>query len=57
MTEIPATKRNLPFGKPIIEEEERTAVMDVLAGLILVHGPRATAFEISSPHTPARRRR
>ena len=45
MTEIPATKRNLPFGKPIIEEEERTAVMDVLAGPILVHGPRATAFE------------
>jgi perosamine synthetase len=45
MTGIPATKRNLPFGKPIIEEEERTAVMDVLAGPILVHGPRATAFE------------
>src|ERR1044071_8354180 len=37
--------RNLPFGKPIIEAEERAAVMEVLAGPILVHGPRATAFE------------
>ena len=45
MTKISAAKRNLPFGKPIIEEEERAAVMDVLAGPILVHGPRATAFE------------
>lgn len=38
-------KRSLPFGKPLIGEEERAAVMDVLAGPILVHGPRATAFE------------
>ena len=42
MTEMSVAKRNLPFGKPIIEEEERAAVMDVLAGPILVHGPRAT---------------
>ena len=41
MTKMSATKRNLPFGKPIIGEEERNAVMDVLAGPILVHGPRA----------------
>ena len=45
MTKTSAAKRTLPFGKPIIEEEERAAVMDVLAGPILVHGPRATAFE------------
>lgn len=45
MTKTSATKRSIPFGKPIIEEEERAAVMDVLAGPILVHGPRATAFE------------
>jgi len=38
-------KRNIPFGRPIIGEEERSAVMDVLSGSILVHGPRATCFE------------
>lgn len=37
--------RNLPFGKPIIGEEERNAVMDVLRGPQLVHGPRAERFE------------
>jgi dTDP-4-amino-4,6-dideoxygalactose transaminase len=37
--------RNIPFGRPTIGEEERTAVLDVLNGPILVHGPRATAFE------------
>lgn len=36
---------NIPFGKPIIGDEERAAVMDVLSGPILVHGPRATQFE------------
>jgi len=35
----------IPFGAPIIEEDERAAVADVLAGPILVHGPRATQFE------------
>ncbi|HZP68485.1 MAG TPA: DegT/DnrJ/EryC1/StrS family aminotransferase [Pseudolabrys sp.] len=44
-TSAPVTGRTLPFGKPLIGEEERAAVMDVLAGPILVHGPRATAFE------------
>tara|TARA_E500000318_G_scaffold52596_1_gene49041 strand:- start:507 stop:1655 length:1149 start_codon:yes stop_codon:yes gene_type:complete len=38
--------RNIPFGKPIIGEEERTAVLDVLSGTQLVHGPRAKQFEI-----------
>ncbi len=35
----------IPFGAPIIESEERQAVLNVLAGPILVHGPRATQFE------------
>lgn len=48
--------RNIPFGKPIIGENEKRAVGDVLTGPILVHGPRAEEFEkrfaeyISSPH-------
>jgi len=37
--------RQIPFGRPAIGEEERRAVMDVLSGPILVHGPRATQFE------------
>ncbi|MFV1852244.1 MAG: DegT/DnrJ/EryC1/StrS family aminotransferase [Thalassospira sp.] len=37
--------RNIPFGKPIIGEEERRAVMEVLDGPQLVHGPRAKKFE------------
>ena len=43
MASTPA--RDIPFGRPLIGEEERRAVMDVLAGPILVHGPRAVAFE------------
>lgn len=35
----------IPFGKPMIGEEERAAVLDVMSGPILVHGPRATQFE------------
>ena len=37
--------RMIPFGKPIIGEEERNAVQDVLSGSVLVHGPRAQEFE------------
>ncbi len=37
--------RNIAFGKPIIGEEEKRAVNDVLDGPILVHGPRAEEFE------------
>lgn len=40
-----ATPRNIPFGKPMIGEAERSAVADVLAGTQLVHGPRAKQFE------------
>ena len=35
----------IPFGKPLIGKEEQDAVTEVLSGPILVHGPRATAFE------------
>ena len=38
-------ERNIPFGRPWIEEEERRAVMEVLNGPILTHGPRGRAFE------------
>ena len=38
-------KFNVPFGVPLIGEEERNAVSDVLAGPILVHGPKAVEFE------------
>ncbi len=37
--------RNIPFGKPIIEEAEKKAVMAVLEGPVLVHGPKAKEFE------------
>lgn len=37
--------RTIPFGYPIIGEEEKNAVMQVLNGPILVHGPRAKEFE------------
>ena len=36
---------NIPFGMPIIGDEERSAVMRILEGTILVHGPVATKFE------------
>lgn len=35
----------IPFGVPMIGPEERNAVAEVLAGPILVHGPKATDFE------------
>jgi len=37
--------RNIPFGKPLIDENEKKAVLDVLNGPILVHGPKAKLFE------------
>lgn len=37
--------RVIPFGKPLIGEEEKNAVLEVLNGPILVHGPRAKEFE------------
>ena len=35
----------ISFGTPMIGEEERRAVAEVLDGHILVHGPKAKAFE------------
>lgn len=38
-------QREVPFGRPLIGAEERQAVLDVLDGPILVHGPRSHDFE------------
>ncbi|MCH7935494.1 MAG: DegT/DnrJ/EryC1/StrS family aminotransferase [Proteobacteria bacterium] len=38
-------KLDIPFGRPWIANEDRKAVMDVLKGHILTHGPNCTAFE------------
>ena len=35
----------IPFGKPIIDHLEKEAVLSVMDGSILVHGPIATQFE------------
>jgi len=36
---------NIPFGRPIIEQEEKQAVADVLNNPIHVHGPKSDQFE------------
>lgn len=38
--------KNIPFGMPLIGKEEKDAVMEVLSGPTLVHGPRAKDFEV-----------
>jgi dTDP-4-amino-4,6-dideoxygalactose transaminase len=35
----------IPFGKPLIGSEEKAAVLEVLDGPVLVHGPKAQQFE------------
>ena len=40
-----STERSIPFGRPMIGDAERNAVMDVLEGPILTHGPRVKQFE------------
>ena len=37
--------RQIPFGKPWITDEDRAAVLEVLGGNILTHGPQGKAFE------------
>ena len=37
--------RDIPFGRPWITEEDRQAVLEVLQGPILTHGPQCKAFE------------
>ncbi len=39
------TTRTIPFGKPWVTDADRQAVMQVLRGDILTHGPQAKAFE------------
>ncbi len=39
------TTNEIHFGRPLIGEAERAAVMDVLAGPVLAHGPRGKQFE------------
>lgn len=39
------TPRKIAFGRPWITEAEREAVLGVLAGDVLTHGPQAHAFE------------
>ncbi len=37
--------KNIPFGRPIIGDQEKSAVLDVLNGHILTHGPKVKEFE------------
>jgi len=37
--------RNIPFGKPLINDAEKRAVIKVLNNPILVHGPKSKEFE------------
>lgn len=37
--------RNIPFGRPWITDDDRKAVLAVLDGHILTHGPQCKAFE------------
>ena len=37
--------RSIPFGRPWIDDTDRDAVMDVLNGHILTHGPKCLEFE------------
>jgi perosamine synthetase len=39
------TLREIPFGRPMIGDEERAAVAEVMLSPQLVHGPRIAAFE------------
>ena len=44
MSTVEAT-RSIPFGRPWITDEDRQAVMSVLEGHILTHGPQCHDFE------------
>lgn len=37
--------KSIPFGRPILGEEEKAAVCEVLSGHVLTHGPKCAAFE------------
>jgi perosamine synthetase len=38
---------DIPFGRPMLDDEEKQAVQEVLSGPILVHGPKSGQFENS----------
>ena len=38
-------RREIPFGRPVITDADRRAVVEVLEGHILTHGPQCKAFE------------
>ena len=40
-----STDRSIPFGRPWITDEDRAAVLRVLEGPILAHGPECKGFE------------
>ena len=40
-----STVHSIPFGRPLIGEDERAAVAEVLAGTTLTHGPKVKEFE------------
>ncbi len=42
--------RHIPFGRPWITDDDRKAVLAVLEGPILTHGPQAKAFEAEFAH-------
>ena len=42
---MPDPSRNIPFGRPLIDNTDRAEVMSVLDSPILTHGPRCSAFE------------
>src|SRR5210317_904721 len=37
--------QKIPFGKPIIDQKEKEAVLKVMDGSLLVHGPVSVQFE------------
>jgi len=45
MTHLEPMIRDIPFGRPWIDDADREAVMEVLRGPILTHGPRCKQFE------------
>jgi perosamine synthetase len=38
-------RREIPFGRPVLTDDDRAAVLRVLDGHILTHGPECKAFE------------
>jgi perosamine synthetase len=40
-----SNRREIPFGRPLVTHDDRQAVLEVLNGHILTHGPQCKAFE------------